>query len=90
MALSLVASYLAISLAAPHNALTAAPPATDATPLIPRSVLFGNPERANVQLGPFGRRLSCCWRPFTRSCSSPSKGVPTGAAGGGRSGWSRR
>ena len=35
-----------------------APASLDAVPLIPRDALFGNPERANVQLSPDGRTLS--------------------------------
>jgi len=34
------------------------PPAQTATPLIPRSVLFGNPERASPQISPDGRMLA--------------------------------
>ncbi|HEY4531092.1 MAG TPA: S9 family peptidase [Luteimonas sp.] len=37
---------------------SAAPATIDDVPLIPRDALFGNPERANVQLSPDGRTLS--------------------------------
>ena len=36
----------------------AAPLLADLPPLIPRDVLFGNPERANPQLSPDGKRLA--------------------------------
>ncbi|HEV2294205.1 MAG TPA: S9 family peptidase [Tepidisphaeraceae bacterium] len=34
--------------------------AVEPPPLIPREVLFGNPDRANVQVSPDGRHLSYC------------------------------
>ena len=34
------------------------PRAADATPLIPREVLFGNPDKSSVQLSPDGTRIS--------------------------------
>ena len=40
------------------GAATAAPATIEAVELIPREALFGNPERANVQLSPDGRYLS--------------------------------
>ena len=46
---------------APGAALPPAPPAVTGKPkadLIPRSVLFGNPERTNVKLSPDGKLLS--------------------------------
>src|SRR5690606_41947399 len=42
-------------------ATSAAPGSIDGVELIPREALFGNPERANVQLSPDGKDLS--WVP---------------------------
>ncbi len=62
-----LASAITLALAAcggghaDEAAATAAPAATttlEAVELIPRDALFGNPERANVQLSPDGRYLS--------------------------------
>ena len=44
--------------AAPADPAAAAPASLDQVELIPRDALFGNPERANVQLSPDGRYLS--------------------------------
>ncbi|GAB2499911.1 S9 family peptidase [Pseudoxanthomonas sangjuensis] len=43
---------------APAAAQAAAPASIDEVELIPREALFGNPERANVQLSPDGKHLS--------------------------------
>ena len=54
--LTLLASTVAVALSA-----QAAPTAADriaGTDLIPREALFGNPERANVQISPDGKYLS--------------------------------
>jgi len=39
-------------------ALAAVPVLAELPPLIPRKVLFGNPEKANVQISPDGKMLS--------------------------------
>ena len=62
----LLASAITLALAAcggskadeSSAAAKAAPTAIDGVELIPREALFGNPERANVQLSPDGRYLS--------------------------------
>ena len=62
----LLASAITLALAAcggsradePGAAAKAAPASIDAVELIPREALFGNPERANVQLSPDGKYLS--------------------------------
>ncbi len=56
MSRTLPAVFLALSACAPH----VPPSGTAAAPreLIPREALFGNPERANVQVSPDGVRLS--------------------------------
>ncbi len=55
-------SILALAVAAfvlgAPSAVPAAPASIDEVELIPREALFGNPERANVQLSPDGRYLS--------------------------------
>ena len=56
----LAATACAIALTA------AAPPVPSATPLIPRDILFGNPEKAAAQISPDGKWLS--W-------TAPSAGV---------------
>ncbi|HEY8181355.1 MAG TPA: S9 family peptidase [Thermoanaerobaculia bacterium] len=48
------ARFLSIAIAL----FAAAPLLADLPPLIPRDVLFGNPERANPQLSPDGKRLA--------------------------------
>src|SRR5713101_1215823 len=48
------ARFLSIAIAL----CAAAPLLADLPPLIPRDVLFGNPERANPQLSPDGKRLA--------------------------------
>ena len=54
----LLASAVALALAAAGGTATAAPASLDEVELIPRDALFGNPERANVQMSPDGRYLS--------------------------------
>lgn len=54
----LLASAVAVALAAAGGTATAAPASLDEVELIPRDALFGNPERANVQMSPDGRYLS--------------------------------
>jgi dipeptidyl aminopeptidase/acylaminoacyl peptidase len=54
----LLASAVAVALAATGGTATAAPASLDEVELIPRDALFGNPERANVQMSPDGRYLS--------------------------------
>ena len=49
---------LAFSLGALAQSAPAAAPAKPAPPLIPRDVLFGNPERTSPQLSPDGKRLA--------------------------------
>jgi dipeptidyl aminopeptidase/acylaminoacyl peptidase len=46
------------ALAAGVLAALAGPAAADLPPLIPREVLFGNPERAGVQISPDGKQLA--------------------------------
>ncbi|HEX4613040.1 MAG TPA: S9 family peptidase [Urbifossiella sp.] len=46
------------ALAAGSLAALAAPASADLPPLIPREVLFGNPERAGVQISPDGKHLA--------------------------------
>src|SRR5262245_11366962 len=53
--LSLVGLGLAVGLATAEPQPT---PAGKDTGLIPRKVLFGNPDRAGVQISPAGKRLS--------------------------------
>ena len=59
----LLASAITVALAACSDTgavdqTAAAPASIDAVELIPRDALFGNPERANVQMSPDGRYLS--------------------------------
>ncbi|MGJ4730371.1 S9 family peptidase [Luteimonas sp. SDU101] len=62
----LLASAITLALSAcsskadevPAGSQTAAPATLDGVELIPREALFGNPERANVQLSPDGKYLS--------------------------------
>ncbi|GJQ30284.1 MAG: peptidase S9 [Phycisphaerae bacterium] len=53
-----VTSLLALSIAAGASAQPAKAPWTPTTPLIPRDVIFGNPDRGGSQLSPDGKWIS--------------------------------